>query len=149
RADTGEGAVARALSSIENADGVLVVTPTHHASYSGLVKLFLDLLPKRALAGKAVLPLVIVGSRAHVLALDYALLPVLNALGARHIVRGYCLLRDQLRVVGDEMVLDAEVERTLLANLENFRQAVVARHEDAERHTDRRVIVPGCADAPN
>ncbi|TCO56095.1 NAD(P)H-dependent oxidoreductase [Actinocrispum wychmicini] len=131
RADTGDVAVARALASVANADGVIVVTPTHHASYSGLLKVFLDLLPRYALTGKAVLPLVIVGSRAHVLALDYALIPVLNALGARHVVRGYCLVRDQLRLIGDEIALEREAERTLLADLDSFRQTVLAlRYQD-------------------
>jgi FMN reductase len=129
RADATDVAVARALACVKKADGVLVVTPTHHGSYSGLLKLFLDLLPKHALAGKAVLPLAVVGSRAHVLALDYALGPVLSSLGARHVVRGYCLLREQIRMVGDEMVLESTVERTLSLTLAAFRQAISASDE--------------------
>lgn len=42
-----------------------------------------DLPPKRALEHKVVLPLLIGGSIAHLLAVEYALKPVLSVLGAR------------------------------------------------------------------
>lgn len=59
------------------ADVVIVATPIYKAAYSGLLKVFLDLLPPDALRGKTVLPLAMGGSLAHLLALDYALKPVL------------------------------------------------------------------------
>jgi FMN reductase len=45
-------------------------------------------LPQTALKGKLVLPLATGGSPHHMLALDYALRPVLQSLGARHILPG-------------------------------------------------------------
>jgi len=48
----------------------------------------LDLLPQTALKEKTVLPLATGGSPHHMLALDYALRPVLQALAARHILPG-------------------------------------------------------------
>ena len=63
---------------------VIVATPIYKAAYSGLLKTFLDLLPQDVLRGKTVLPLATGGSAAHLLALDYALRPVLAALRARH-----------------------------------------------------------------
>jgi len=63
-------------------------SPTYKATYTGLLKAFLDLLPHGALKGKAVLPLATGGSPHHMLALDYALRPVLQSLGARHILPG-------------------------------------------------------------
>ena len=62
----------------------MIATPLYKASYSGLVKTLLDLLPQAGLAGKIVLPIATGGSLAHLLALDYALKPVLSSLGARH-----------------------------------------------------------------
>ena len=53
-----------------------------------MLSVFLDLLPQTALKGKAVLPLATGGSPHHMLALDYALRPVLQSLGARHILPG-------------------------------------------------------------
>jgi FMN reductase len=48
----------------------------------------LDLLPQTALKGKTVLPLATGGSPHHMLALDYALRPVLQSLGAKNILPG-------------------------------------------------------------
>ena len=53
-----------------------------------MLKVFLDLLPQSALTGKVVLPLATGGSPNHMLALDYALRPVLQSLAARHILPG-------------------------------------------------------------
>jgi FMN reductase len=67
---------------------VVVATPVYKAAYSGVLKVFLDLLPQTGLAGKTVLPLATGGSPNHMLALDYALRPVLQSLGAKHILSG-------------------------------------------------------------
>ena len=64
----------------------------YKAAYSGLLKALLDLLPQYALEGKTVLPLATGGSIAHVLAIDYALRPVLSAMGAAHVVQGWFVL---------------------------------------------------------
>ncbi|MDY7539087.1 NADPH-dependent FMN reductase [Undibacterium sp. RTI2.1] len=71
---------------IAEADAVVVATPVYKAAYSGLLKLFLDMLPQDGLKDKLVLPIATGGSQSHMLALDYALRPVLAALDARHIL---------------------------------------------------------------
>lgn len=86
RADFDDPAIRRAREQVAEARLVVVATPIYKASYSGLLKTFLDLLPQDALRGKTVLVLGTGGSNAHLLALDYALKPVLAALGARHIL---------------------------------------------------------------
>lgn len=84
-----------ALRAIENARAVVVATPIYKAAYSGLLKVFLDLLPQDAFADKTVLALATGGSAAHYLALDYALGPVLAALGARSFHAGVYVTDDQ------------------------------------------------------
>jgi FMN reductase len=81
-----------AADAIAQADGVIIATPVYKAAYTGLLKSFLDLLPENALAGKVVLPLATGGTVGHLLAIDYALRPVLTALGASHVVQGRFLL---------------------------------------------------------
>jgi FMN reductase len=103
-ADTSHPAIAAAIDLFEQADGVVVATPVYKASYSGLLKTLLDLLPQRALADKVVLPLATGGSLAHVLVLDYALRPVLTALGSSEIVQGYFLLDQFVTFEGDSGV---------------------------------------------
>ena len=87
-----EPSIRAAVDAVQEARALVVATPVYKAAYSGVLKLFLDLLPPGSLAGKPVLPVTTAGSLAHCLALDYALKPVLAALGARHILQGVCLL---------------------------------------------------------
>ncbi|MFD6556299.1 NADPH-dependent FMN reductase [Streptomyces sp. NPDC058398] len=91
-ADFRHPAIVEAAALFEGADGVVIGTPVYKAAYSGLLKSLLDLLPQYALAGKTVLPLATGGSTAHVLAIDYALRPVLTSMGASHIVPGWFTL---------------------------------------------------------
>ncbi|MGW6357834.1 NADPH-dependent FMN reductase [Streptomyces sp. NPDC055092] len=91
-ADFRHPAITAAADLFAQADGVVIGTPVYKAAYSGLLKSLLDLLPQYALTGKTVLPLATGGSRAHVLAIDYALRPVLSSMGAAHIVPGWFIL---------------------------------------------------------
>ncbi|MFE3826565.1 NADPH-dependent FMN reductase [Streptomyces sp. NPDC059092] len=100
-ADFRHPAVVEATALFERVDGVVIGTPVYKAAYSGLLKSLLDLLPQYALAGKTVLPLATGGSTAHVLAIDYALRPVLSSMGASHIVPGWFTL-DKDITVGDD-----------------------------------------------
>ncbi|KWV88563.1 NADPH-dependent FMN reductase [Pseudomonas carnis] len=76
------------LQQVANADGLVIATPVYKASFSGALKAVLDLLPERALAHKVVLPMATGGSIAHMLAVDYALKPVLSALKAQELLHG-------------------------------------------------------------
>ncbi len=87
-ADFGHPHVLAASAQVANAEVLVVATPVYKAAYSGVLKVFLDLLPQTALKGKTVLPLATGGSPHHMLALDYALRPVLQSLGAKHILPG-------------------------------------------------------------
>ncbi|VTU29284.1 FMN reductase (NADPH) [Variovorax sp. PBL-E5] len=80
--------VQHAAEQVRRADAIVIATPVYKAAYSGVLKVFLDLLPQSALKGKTVLPLATGGSPHHMLALDYALRPVLQSLAARHILPG-------------------------------------------------------------
>jgi FMN reductase len=109
-ADAAEPAVASAVRAVAQAGVVIVGTPIYKAAYSGLLKVFLDLLPPDALRGKIVLPLATGGSAAHLLALDYALKPVLSALGARTVLDAVFATDAQLpRHEAGGFVPDAEV----------------------------------------
>lgn len=68
---------------VAKADGVVVHTSIMNASFAGLLKVFLDVLPEGTLAGAPVLMLGTGGTQRHSLALDYALRPVLSYLKAQ------------------------------------------------------------------
>ncbi|MET9879545.1 NADPH-dependent FMN reductase [Actinacidiphila glaucinigra] len=100
-ADVHHPAITGAAALFQRADGVVIGTPVYKAAYSGLLKSLLDLLPQFALGDKTVLPLATGGTTAHVLAIDYALRPVLSSMGATHIVPGWFTLDKDLTVADD------------------------------------------------
>lgn len=118
-ADTSHPEIAEVVFAIAEARGLVVASPVRQASYTGLLKVLLDLLEQDALVGKAVLPLATGGTPAHALALDYALRPVLTSMGAL-VGQGYFLL-DQHVTREDERVLIApEAELPLLGIVDTF-----------------------------
>lgn len=92
RAQFGDPAIQRATALIAQARAVIVATLVYKASYSGLLKSFLDLLPGDSFAGKTILPIATAGALAHMLVLEYAFKPVLAALGATTLLPGVCLV---------------------------------------------------------
>jgi FMN reductase len=71
-----------ASDALLEADGLIAVTPIFSASYSGLFKMFFDVLERDSLAGTPVLIAATGGSARHSLALDHALRPLFAYLGA-------------------------------------------------------------------
>ncbi|MGY5011811.1 NADPH-dependent FMN reductase [Streptomyces sp. 900105755] len=116
-ADFAHPAVVEAAALFERADGVVIGTPIYKAAYSGLLKSLLDLLPQYALAGKTVLPLATGGSTAHVLAIDYALRPVLSSMGAAHIVPGWFTLDKDITTDADGQLTVAPASAEALAEV--------------------------------
>lgn len=88
QADFAHPAVLQVQQRVADARVLVIATPVYKAAYSGMLKVLLDVLPQTALKGKTVLPLATGGSPHHMLALDYALRPVLQALGAKSILPG-------------------------------------------------------------
>ncbi|WP_277210327.1 FMN reductase [Isoptericola croceus] len=76
------GDLAEAVQHVEQADGLVAVTPVFTASYSGLFKSFADILDPAALTGVPVLLGATGGTERHTLALEYALRPLLAYLHA-------------------------------------------------------------------
>ncbi|GGP82562.1 CE1759 family FMN reductase [Streptomyces melanogenes] len=74
--------LAAALDAVAAADGLIAVTPTFAASYSGLFKSFFDLLDKDALTGKPVLLGATGGTPRHSLVTEHALRPLFTYLRA-------------------------------------------------------------------
>ncbi|MDO9169701.1 MAG: NAD(P)H-dependent oxidoreductase [Methylobacter sp.] len=90
----------KVVDQLEQASGAIIVTPIYKAAYSGALKALLDLLPQQAFAGKVVLPIATGGSQKHLLAIAYALKPVLYALGAIHVLSGLYVSDDQIKKDG-------------------------------------------------
>jgi FMN reductase len=122
--DTTHPAIAAAVELFEQADGIVVATPVFKASYSGLLKTLLDLLPQRALAGKIVLPLATGGTVAHALVIDYALRPVLAAMGSTEVVHGHFLLDGFVSLFEGRIIFTPEATWALSEALDHFTGAL-------------------------
>jgi len=85
---TGVGDV---VAAVQGSDLVVVASPTYKATYTGLLKLFLDRIAGGALAGVTAVPVMLGGHWRHALAADLLLKPVLVELGATCPTRGLFL----------------------------------------------------------
>ena len=75
-------AVQEAIATVLGADIVVVSTPVYRATFSGALKVFLDLLPQDALAGKTAVAIATGNTPGHLLAVDHGLRPLLASVGA-------------------------------------------------------------------
>jgi len=127
-ADPSHPAILRVAELLERADGVVIGTPVYKAAYSGVLKALLDLLPQYALTGKAVLPLATGGSPAHVLAVDYALRPVLTSMGADHVLPGWFVVDKHITVAADGTVaVQPDTAQEVHRVVDAFSAALAAR----------------------
>ena len=94
-----------ALARLAAARVAVVATPVYKASYTGLLKAFLDLYGPGGLAGVVVVPLVVSGNPAHALVGEVHLRPVLVELGAVVPTRTLAVTEPQLADIGP--VVDA------------------------------------------
>ena len=125
-AEFGHPSIIEAQKRVADASVLVIATPVYKAAYSGILKVFLDVLSQTALKGKTVLPMATGGSPHHMLALDYALRPVLQSLGAKHILPGIYAADGQVTLLpegGDQVEdeigarLDEAVDTLILENL--------------------------------
>jgi FMN reductase len=71
-----------AIDSVVGADGLIAVSPIFSASYSGLFKLFFDVVERDGLAGMPTLIAATGGTARHSLALEHAMRPLFAYLNA-------------------------------------------------------------------
>jgi FMN reductase len=81
-----------AQNSLLDLDCTIFASPTYKATYTGLLKLFLDQFPTDGLTGTVAVPLMLGAGPAHALAPELLLKPVLVELGATCPTRGCYLL---------------------------------------------------------
>ncbi|WP_182909655.1 NADPH-dependent FMN reductase [Microbispora sp. H13382] len=85
-----------ALELAAGAQVLVVASPTYKATYTGLLKAFLDRLPGGALTGTVALPLMVMGAPRHALAVELHLRPLLIELGALVPSPGLALLEAEI-----------------------------------------------------
>lgn len=90
--DWSDAQVTDLVAAVKDSDLVVFASPTYKATYTGLLKLFLDRISGGALAGVTAVPVMLGGHWQHAMASDLLLKPVLVELGATCPTRGLFLL---------------------------------------------------------
>ena len=112
--DPSAGAVVAGLEQVQAADILVVASPTYKATYSGLLKAFLDRFGNRPLAGRAAVPVLLGGAPNHLLAADVHFTPLLLELGALVPARGLFVLESGVADFGEFAATWADANAHLL-----------------------------------
>ena len=120
--------IQRANQQVAEAEIVVILTPIYKASFTGILKTYLDLLPQKALEGKIIVPLAVGGSFGHLLAIEYALKPVLSVLGATEILNTVYIIDQQIeRLATGGFRIEDEAEQRLKAELQKLLTVKISR----------------------
>ena len=93
--DWSSARVREAVDAVRACSLAVVASPTYKASYTGLLKSFLDWFSTTDLEGVVVVPLMVGAGRQHALAVEVHLRPVLVELGATLPTRGLYVTEEQ------------------------------------------------------
>jgi FMN reductase len=105
----GDPVVTAAVDAVTASDVVVVASPTFKATYTGLLKLFLDQIAGDALRGVIGIPMMLGAGPAHALAAEVHLRPVLVELGLSCPTRALYLVDTET----EGPVLDAWLEASV------------------------------------
>lgn len=122
---------------LRDAKGVIIGSPVYKGAYSGVLKALIDLFPQDVLQHTPVLPLMTGGSPSHLLALDYALKPVLADLKA-HNLKGLYYQDIQINKQSDMPIIDQDVLQRTMRQLHYFielaKQSAFSAHLYSSNH---------------
>ncbi|MFD1425452.1 NADPH-dependent FMN reductase [Kroppenstedtia eburnea] len=111
-------------TSIREARGLMIAAPVYKASYPGVLKALLDLLPQDILKDTPTFPLMTGGSMAHLLTIEYALKPLLATMKAKNSQGVYLLDHQVDREKERNPILDPGALCRLKSELYRFVQEV-------------------------
>jgi FMN reductase len=125
--DWSSAPVKEAVTAVSGCDLLVVASPTYKATYTGLLKAFLDWFGTTGLSGVTTVPLMVGAGAAHALAVEVHLRPVLVEIGATLPTRGLYVLEQEL----DD--LDATIAGWLVEAAEPLRASVSGPSADGSR----------------
>lgn len=126
----GHPVINQLTQQINLADGIIICCPVYKGAYPGVLKAFLDLLPQNIFQGKVVYPLMVGGTRAHLLALEFTLKPLLQQL------KGECL--------SGVFILESELKRGVELSSSITNQKLAERvHQQLTEFTEKIIYKRG------
>ncbi|MDH3240989.1 MAG: NAD(P)H-dependent oxidoreductase [Alphaproteobacteria bacterium] len=113
--DWGNGPANAAMDRLKTADLLIVASPVYKATFTGLLKAFLDRVPMEGLGGRPAVPVMVAAAPGHGLAVDAYLRPLLVEIGASCPTRALLLLESQLPEAEERIAKWLETARPVLA----------------------------------
>ena len=106
--DFSSEAVKAEVANLSGADLAIIASPTYKASYTGLLKSFLDWFGQTAMASVVAVPVMVGGAAVHALAPEVFLRPLLVEIGAMVPTRGLFVLDGELDQLSNTVAVWAE-----------------------------------------
>jgi FMN reductase len=103
--------VAALNEAVRQSDVVVAASPTYKATYTGLLKAFLDRYPNNGLAGVTAIPVMTASTPLHGMAIEAGLRPLLVELGASVPTRGLFFLMSNYNEV--EPIVESWAEENI------------------------------------
>jgi FMN reductase len=120
-----------AIDAVFGADGLIAVTPIFSASYSGLFKMFFDVVDRDGLAGKPSLIAATGGTARHSLAIEHAVRPLFAYLNAAVVATGVYAAAEDWGSGG--LTADGSLVERIDRAASELATAIVARPREAPR----------------
>lgn len=135
RANFNSEILQRELKKVVEADVIVLLTPIYKASYTGILKTFIDLIPQKGFEEKIVWPVAIGGTAHHLLAIDYTLKPLAITLGATQIAKSVFVQEQQVIKV-DALVynVDLKIQARLAQEVERITDQLIQKEEAIQQN---------------
>jgi FMN reductase len=124
------GALADAVRRVAEADALIAVSPVYTGSYSGLFKMFVDVLEDGTLEGKPVLIAATAGTKRHSLVLEFAMRPLFAYLRADVVPTAVFAASSDFGATGTGGSLSARIDRAARELADKVRRRGTTLPED-------------------
>lgn len=124
-ADFSHPEIVAANQLVSESTAVIIVSPIYKASYSGILKTYLDLLPQKVLKEKITYSVGLGGSQNHLLALQFSLEPILKELGADILLKSSYIVSHQIEKTASlDYQLSIEAKERLNLSIDKIQQLI-------------------------
>jgi FMN reductase len=117
--------------TVASSDLLVVASPTYKATYTGLLKSFLDRYPHNGLRGVTAIPVMTGADLTHSMGVDVNLRPLLVELGASTPTKGLYFLASQMDQLDTIVRAWAEENAAVLHLLQPLVEGVLAKHPES------------------
>lgn len=118
--------------AVADSDLLIVACPTYKATYTGLLKGFLDRYPANGLRGVTAIPIMTGGDLTHAMGVDVNLRPLLIELGASLPTKGLYFVTSQMDQMDEVVGAWAAEAAAVLRLLQPLVQGVLKQHPDTQ-----------------